>query len=165
MGDGLRLKLNTMSGQLIHGSSKEGGAKSARRRLARVVVYLWASPTTVVGLCAAAGALLSGGSAGVVEGVLEVHGGLVKFFLTRCTPIRGGASAMTLGHVVIARDAYLLDATRAHERVHVRQCERWGPLFIPAYFVASLIALLRRQRPYMDNWFEREAYGHDRPRS
>jgi hypothetical protein len=32
---------------------------------------------------------------------------------------------MTLGHVVIARDQDLLDLTRAHERVHVRQCERW----------------------------------------
>ena len=47
---------------------------------------------------------------------------------------------MTLGHVVIARNAELLDKTRDHERVHVRQCERWGPLFIPVYLLLSFIA-------------------------
>ena len=104
-------------------------------------------------------ALASGGRARVVDGVLEVHGGLLKFLLSRCTPLRGGASAMTLGHVVIARDAELMEATRRHERVHVRQCERWGPFFLPAYFLASLVALMRGKRPYMDNVFEREAYG------
>jgi hypothetical protein len=41
----------------------------------------------------------------------------------------------------------------------VRQCERWGPFFLPAYGVASLIALVRRKNPYLDNAFEREAYG------
>jgi hypothetical protein len=39
---------------------------------------------------------------------------------------------MTLDHVVIARDRYSLESTRDHERVHVRQCEVWGPLFVPA---------------------------------
>ena len=84
--------------------------------------------------------------------------GPVAFFLRRCTLLRGGASAMTLGHVVLGRDRQLLDATRAHERVHVRQCERWGPLFIPAYLIASALVLLRGGRPYEDNPFEREAY-------
>jgi hypothetical protein len=128
------------------------------RRVTRPLVYLWAGPTTLIGLFATLVALSSGGCARVVEGVLEVHGGLLTFFLSRCTPLRGGASAMTLGHVVIARDADLLDLTRRHERVHVRQCERWGPFFLPAYFLASLFALLRGKRPYMDNIFEREAY-------
>jgi len=99
------------------------------------------------------------GGARVVDGVLELHGGLVTFFLRHCTLLRGGASAMTLGHVVLGRDAPLLDLTRAHERVHVRQCERWGPLFIPAYLLASAWVKLRGGRPYEDNPFEREAYG------
>jgi hypothetical protein len=43
--------------------------------------------------------------------------------------------------------------------VHVRQYERWGPLFVPAYLLSSLVELLRGRRPYRDNWFEREAYG------
>jgi hypothetical protein len=123
-------------------------------------VYLWASPTTLVGLCFLPPALLSGGRCSIVQGVLEIHGGMVSFFLRHCTFLRGGASAMTLGHVVLGRDQQLLDFTREHERVHVRQCERWGPFFLPAYGLASLIALLRRKNPYMDNFFEREAYGN-----
>ena len=41
-----------------------------------------------------------------------------------------------------------------------RQCERWGPLFIPAYLLASLWILFnpRGRNPYFDNPFEREAY-------
>jgi hypothetical protein len=121
-------------------------------------VYLWTFPTTVVGLIFVPLAWISGGGMQVVQGVLEVHGGLVSFFLRRCTFLRGGASAMTLGHVVLGRDVQALDMTRDHERVHVRQCERWGMFFLPAYGIASLIALLRRQSPYLDNAFEREAY-------
>jgi uncharacterized protein (DUF2062 family) len=69
---------------------------------------------------------------------------------------------MTLGHVVIAGDAQSLESTRAHERVHVRQCELWGPLFVPAYLAASLWALLRGRDFYFDNWFEVEAFQHER---
>ena len=32
------------------------------------------------------------------------------------------------------------------------------PLFVPAYFLSSLVELLRGRRPYLDNCFEREAY-------
>ena len=126
--------------------------------LPRPLLYLWVLPTTLVGLLFAPLALVSGGGMQIVDGVLEVHGGLVAAFLRYCTPLRGGASAMTLGHVVIGRSKDLLDFTRAHERVHVRQAERWGPFFIPAYLLASLVALVRGQHPYMDNVFEREAY-------
>jgi hypothetical protein len=150
-----------MSDQLIHRSSNRSGASTFLHRAKGAALYLWASPTTAIGLIAAAGAVATGGSARIVDGVLEVHGGIVKFILARCTPLRGGASAMTLGHIVIGRDQHLLDATRAHERVHVRQCERWGPLFIPAYFIASLIAWMSGKRAYMDNYFEREAYARD----
>ena len=94
----------------------------------------------------------------VVDGVLEVHGGLVTWILTHCTLLEGGASAMTLGHVVLGRDELLLDLTRDHERVHVRQCERWGPLFLPAYLLASAYVFVRGGRAYRDNPFEREAY-------
>ena len=126
----------------------------------RALVYLWALPTTSVGLLFVPLALLSrNGGARVVDGVLEVHGGGVAFFLRRCTLLRGGASAMTLGHVVLGRDERLLELTRDHERVHVRQCERWGPLFIPAYLLASVLVKFRGGRPYEDNPFEREAYG------
>jgi len=126
--------------------------------LRRTICYLWALPTTCVGLIFAPLALLTGGGVQVVAGVLEVYGGATEFFLRRCTLMKRGAAAMTLGHVVLGRDRFLLDATRAHERVHVRQAEHWGPLFIPAYLLASLFQYLRGRRPYEDNPFEREAY-------
>ena len=130
------------------------------RRLARAAVYLWALPTTAVGLLFLPLVLVSRKGGGkVVDGVLELHGGPVDFFLRKCTLLKGGASAMTLGHVVLGRTEDLLDLTRSHERVHVRQCERWGPLFIPAYLLASMLVFFRGGRPYEDNPFEREAYG------
>jgi hypothetical protein len=126
----------------------------------RFLVYLWALPTTAVGLLALTLAAIARGRVRyqVVDGVLEVHGGLVTWFLTHCTLLRGGASAMTLGHVVLGRDAQLLELTREHERVHVRQCERWGPFFLPAYLLGSVIGLLRSGHAYRDNPFEREAF-------
>jgi hypothetical protein len=124
--------------------------------------YLWASPTTLVGVLLMLLALASGGRVRRVAGVLEVDGGLASSLLRRLR-----ASAMTLGHVVLAVDAAAHDLSRAHERVHVRQCERWGPLFLPAYAVASLAAWLRGGHYYFDNRFEREAYGQpeDEPRA
>ena len=126
----------------------------------RLPIYLWTLPTTLLGLWILPLALLTGGGAQRIDGVLEIHGGIVAWILKHCTLLRGGASAMTLGHVVLGRDRHLLDATRRHERIHVKQAERWGPFFIPAYLIASLITLLRGRRAYMDNPFEREAYNH-----
>jgi hypothetical protein len=60
--------------------------------------------------------------------------------------------------VVLGTDRATLDAAREHERVHVRQYEQWGPLFLPAYFASSLWQLARGRRCYRDNWFERQAY-------
>lgn len=127
--------------------------------LTRVLIYLWTFPNTMIGLSVTMLSLVSGGRARRVEGVLEVHGGFATFLLRRCTFLRGGASAMTLGHVVIGRDPQCLDWTRPHERIHVRQCERWGPLFLPAYLVAGIIAYAQGGNPYRDNHFERQAYG------
>ncbi|MFT3787508.1 MAG: hypothetical protein QM770_15285 [Tepidisphaeraceae bacterium] len=126
--------------------------------LLRTLAYAWASPTTLVGLGAAALTLLTGGRVRVHTGVLEVWGGFATWALTRLVPLPGGASAMTLGHVVLARDWPSHERTRTHERVHVRQCERWGPLFIPAYFFCSCCYKARGRDAYYDNPFEREAY-------
>ena len=94
----------------------------------------------------------------VVDGVVEAHGPALAWLLLRLTLIPGGAAAVTLGHVVIARDSLALEWSRAHERVHVRQCETWGPLFVPAYLSASLWATLRGGNFYFDNPFEVEAF-------
>jgi hypothetical protein len=45
--------------------------------------------------------------------------------------------------------------------VHVRQCEAWGPLFVPAYLAASLAAAARGRSFYYDNRFEVQAYAAD----
>jgi hypothetical protein len=121
--------------------------------------YVWALPTTAVGLCLGVPALISGGQMQWIDGVLEFHGGFVAYFLNHCTLLEGGASAMTLGHVVLGLDRDSLDWTREHERVHVAQCERWGPFFLPVYGLASAWIYLHHGDAYRDNPFEREAYG------
>ena len=69
-----------------------------------------------------------------------------------------GAAAITFGHTVLARGPHELEVSRDHERVHVRQYERWGFFFIPAYLASSVWIWLRGGHPYLDNPFERQAY-------
>jgi hypothetical protein len=118
---------------------------------------LWAAPWTLLGLVLGLCAVASGGRGRRVGRVLEFHGGVLQRLLTR-VPIAGGAAAMTLGHVVIARTAADLDYSRRHELVHVEQYERWGPLFVPAYLACSAWLWLRGYDAYLDNPFEDEAY-------
>ena len=119
--------------------------------------YLWASPGTLIGLPFVLAARLSGGRVQVVSGVVEACGGVIPWCLSHFLICRH-AAAITLGHVVLAVDEFWLDETRAHERVHVRQYEQWGPLFIPAYLGASAVLYLRGANPYYDNPFEKAAY-------
>ncbi|CAN5781840.1 hypothetical protein BH24ACI5_BH24ACI5_02940 [soil metagenome] len=128
----------------------------------RVVRYVWALPNTLVGLLFVPAA--AGGGLRVVDGALELHGPLIARLLRTLVPIPGGAAAITLGHIVLGRDRASLDVTRAHERVHVRQCERWGPAFIPAYLLASISAWLQGRGAHEGNWFEREACAFDESR-
>ena len=126
--------------------------------------YLWASPATLLGLCGVVLAILSGGRAQIVQGVVEAHGGLVTLFLRRgLFWMTSGAAAMTIGHVILGCDQHCLARTRRHEHVHVRQYERWGPFMIPAYFLASFLAWRRGLDPYLDNPFEVEAFAIDTP--
>jgi hypothetical protein len=119
--------------------------------------YIWTSPNSVLGLLFAPAVLAGGGGLRIVDGVLELHGRIISWLLRHCTVVPGGVSAITFGHVVLGRDSESLGQTRAHERVHVRQYETWGPAFIPAYLVASLWALVIGMDPYHGNVFEREA--------
>lgn len=121
-----------------------------------VLRYLWAAPCTVVGAVAAAVLLLCGAQARAVRGVLEVSGGA----LPRHLPFE----AITLGHVVLARTPRAMRRLRRHERVHVRQCERWGPAFFAAYLLAGAWQWLRGRRAYWDNPFEIEARRESVPR-
>ena len=122
------------------------------------LLYLWVAPASCLGLLPIPLALLQGGKIKVVEGVLEVHGGIITRLLQRGLPWVGPGAAVTLGHVVWGCDQTCLDMTREHERIHVRQYERWGPFFIPLYLTASGIAAWKGLDPYRDNPFEREAF-------
>ena len=116
---------------------------------------IWPAPWTLFGLCGGMLALLSGGRMKKRGIVLEFHGGMIPW-LFRQFP--GEPMAMTLGHVVLGSTQAALDISRAHERVHVRQYERWGPFFVPAYLLCSLASYLAGKDYYRDNPFEREAY-------
>lgn len=120
-------------------------------------LYLWPLPWTAVGLLLGAVAWAFGAHARVQAGVLEVSGGVLGRRAARGVgPFN--VLAITLGHVVLGSSAEVLGQLRAHEQVHVRQYERWGLLFVPAYLADSLWQLLRGRHPYRDNRFERPAF-------
>ena len=114
-------------------------------------------PNTLIGILFLPAALLKGGGIQIVDGVLEIHGPAIAAVLRSAVPIRGGAAAITFGHVILGCDRRTLCLVRRHERVHVRQCERWGPAFIPAYLLAGAYAWLQGTGAYDGNLFEREA--------
>jgi hypothetical protein len=128
----------------------------------RVAVYLWALPVTLLGLLIVLIARSSGGVQQRVDGVLEAAGGWPARVLRHGFPFSGSVAAITLGHVVVGVSLAALEQTRVHERVHVRQFERWGVLMVLLYPLAGVIAALRGGNPYIDNVFEREARAAER---
>ncbi len=93
--------------------------------------FAWALPNTLVGL---------------VVGALtfqrpRIHGGAIVFDraprgVTWLMP-RLNRTAMTIGYVVVSARP-LEGRLLAHEQHHIRQFERWGPLFGPVYFALAL---------------------------
>lgn len=126
------------------------------RRVLRVAALLWAAPNSVIGLPLAALGLLPGGSVRLRDGALECVVGTLPQRL-RTWGDRLGIEVITFGHVVVAGSHALMSASRQHERVHVRQYERYGPFFLPVYAASSVLALARGRHPYSHNRFEREA--------
>jgi hypothetical protein len=114
----------------------------------KVIRYAWALPATCIGATLGLLCALAGGRVRVVQGAIEVSGGL---------PRRFTFGAITFGHVILGHSRECLDACRAHEHVHVRQYERWGIFFFPLYLGSSLWQWMRGRDPYRDNWFEKEA--------
>lgn len=126
--------------------------KGAGGRLLRLA---WPLPWTLAGLLLALPALLGGGwqwRRVDGTGALCAHGGLSGRILAR-----SWIGAITIGHLVLARDSATLERTLAHELVHVRQFERWGLLFPLLYLWASWEAWRHGGRAYWDNRYEVEA--------
>ena len=123
------------------------------RNVATVIARLWAAPCSAIGLFLA----LFFRRRYVTRGVIVAEGA--------SWPRRLGwrYRAITFGHVILSLDE-LDPETFEHELVHVRQYERWGPLFFLAYPLASMGAAARGLAPYRDNPFEVEARaaGEDR---
>ena len=122
------------------------------RSLRRVLAYVWASPWSLVGLLLAP--LFS--RRRVESGVLVCEGA--------SWPGRLGwrYTAITFGHVVLCVTA-TTESLMRHELAHVRQYERWGPLFLPAYLLGSLWAVLTGKHYYRDNPFESALRRGDEP--
>lgn len=96
---------------------------------ARALAMAWASPLTIVGFGFAA---LSGRRPAwspehgcfVAEGIRGPSASALQLV---------GASANTVGHVVLSRQEPISPTLLAHEAVHVRQGERFGLLLFPLY--------------------------------
>jgi len=127
------------------------------RRILRAACYAWAALPTLIGVVLALPVLAFGGSARRIGGTVEIAGRAVGWAVAR-VPAQLRFQAITFGHVILGVDHEVLAAVRAHERVHVRQYERWGPLFLPLYLASSVVQLARGRDPYRDNRFEREAF-------
>ncbi len=122
----------------------------------RVLAVAWAAPCSLIGLVMGGVALMLGGRARRVEGVLEFALPTQRP-LGRALAARLPFGAITFGHVVFGIDPLQLELLRAHERVHVRQYEVLGPLFLIAYPLASVVAAARGRPAYRGNWFEVQA--------
>jgi hypothetical protein len=125
-------------------------------RLLKLVKLIWAFPSSMIGLLFAIPILFLGGKAKWIDWALEVtyretKGSCGK--LARTLPFRG----IVFGHVILAVTCEELLLIGRHERVHVEQYERWGPLFLIAYGISSLWQLLNGRSAYWDNSFEVQA--------
>ena len=121
------------------------------RWLYRWASLIWASPNTLIGLALGLPLMPFGARMYIVDGVIEIAS------RHRQPGRRWPFAAITFGHVVLGTHPQELQRLRAHERVHVRQCERWGPLFLPAYALAGAWQWVRGRDAYRDNPFEVEA--------
>jgi len=114
--------------------------------------FLWAFPTTLVGVVLGLGSMVLGrGKCHLyADAVVEFSGGLYGRWAKRF-------GATTFGFAVLARNADTMNRLRPHERVHTEQAMWFGPLFLLVYGLSSGWARLRHGNWYWDNWMERQA--------
>jgi hypothetical protein len=95
---------------------------------------------------------------GRVSVALVEHPNADRYLSCGLVPIR----AQTLGRFIFAREPLSPEVVE-HELEHVRQWQRLGPFFLPAYVASSLAALVRGQHPYSANRFEIAARRRELP--
>ena len=127
------------------------------RRLHYFSKYLWALPMSCVGILVLPFVLGSGGTVSLGSGIIEAGGGILVPILSRIFS-RFPIDAITVGHVILGCSRESIIRCRAHERVHVRQYERWGPIFPLLYLASSSMAIIRGKDPYRNNIFEQDAF-------
>jgi hypothetical protein len=115
--------------------------------------YSWAAPCSLAGLLLALPAVLCGARLRWRRGVLEVVGPAAARAPWTGLPF----AAITFGHVVVACSGRDMRRWRTHEAAHVRQCERWGLAFFPAYLLAGAWQWLQGRNAYWHNPFEVQA--------
>lgn len=143
-----------------HRTGRPARWQSALQRLLIGAGIIWAFPITVFGLILA------------LPAMLPRHGRIIHLrhattpallvtgtFADRLLAMHplGNIIGMSIGHVVIVREAHLTYRLLEHELAHVRQAARWGLLFPFAYLMSSLHQACRGRRAYRDNLFEVQA--------
>jgi hypothetical protein len=129
----------------------------AARICVKCLAVLWASPYTLLGLSIGGAGLALGGKVRWRDGAFEFYEGATAWFVRRLPP--GPTTAgFTLGHTILGQTGTGLEQVGKHERVHVRQFERWGPIMGPAYLLSSAWMWWTGRDAYRDNPFEVEAY-------
>ncbi len=127
------------------------------RALQKCLLVLWVSPYSLLGLGIGSLGMLLGGRGRFRDGAFEFYeGGTARF--VRRLPTGPTTAGFTLGHVILGQTGDGLELVGKHERIHMRQFERWGPLMGPAYLGASAWLWWQGRDPYRDNPFEVEAY-------
>jgi hypothetical protein len=129
----------------------------AMRIFCKALLVLWACPYSLLGIFVGCLGMLFGGKGRYRDGALEFYGGLTGWCV-RHLPTGQRTAGITLGHVILGQTGEGLEQVGVHERVHVRQFERWGPVMGPAYLLASAWMWCVGRDPYRDNPFEVEAY-------
>jgi hypothetical protein len=119
-------------------------------RVTHLLLWLWTCVNNLVTL--AWGLVVCGGDLSRAEytddGYLEVP--------VRWLPM--GATGECLGRVMLYRgDDLERVRVRPHERVHGRDATLLGPLFLIAYPLAGVLAVVTGGGFYWDNFFERRA--------
>jgi hypothetical protein len=99
--------------------------------------FVWTSPNTLLGIALG---LLTFQMPRVADGALIFD--RAPRGLTWLLP-RFGRTAMTVGFVIVSAER-VEGTLLAHERHHIRQYRRWGPLFIPVYLALAIVYGYRR---------------------